>query len=170
MQRLTAGDEDGHGGLRARPAAFRAPAAELGRVAPLAEEHFGPAVVVLTYGSLADAAAALERAGGQLTATIHAQPDEHPDLAPLVAVAARVAGRVVFDGVPTGVAVTYGMQHGGPYPASSAEGTTSVGMTALRRFLRPVAFQDAPQELLPEALRDGNPLEIRRRQGTNIGS
>jgi NADP-dependent aldehyde dehydrogenase len=87
-----------------------------------------------------------------------------------VTAAVRVAGRVVFDGVPTGVAVTYGMQHGGPYPASSAEGTTSVGMTALRRFLRPVAFQDAPQDLLPEALRDGNPLGIRRRQAANKGS
>jgi acyl-CoA reductase-like NAD-dependent aldehyde dehydrogenase len=149
---------------------YRATAADLGRVAPLAEEHFGPAVVLLTYGSLPEAAAALERAGGQLTATIHAQPDEHADLAPLVTAAVRVAGRVVFDGVPTGVAVTYGMQHGGPYPASSAEGTTSVGMTALRRFLRPVAFQDAPQDLLPEALRDGNPLGIRRRQAANKGS
>jgi NADP-dependent aldehyde dehydrogenase len=164
VERLTGGDDDGDAGFRARPAAFRAPAAELGRVAALAEEHFGPAVVLLTYASPAEAAAALERAGGQLTATIHAEPGEHAGLAPLVATATRVAGRVVFDGVPTGVAVTYGMQHGGPYPASSAEGTTSVGMTALRRFLRPVAYQDAPQELLPEELRDGNPLGIRRRQ------
>jgi NADP-dependent aldehyde dehydrogenase len=55
------------------------------------------------------------------------------------------------------------MQHGGPYPASSMATTTSVGLTALRRFLRPVAFQNAPQELLPAALRDGNPLAIVRR-------
>jgi NADP-dependent aldehyde dehydrogenase len=170
VQRLTADGGDGAQGFRARPTAYRAAAGDLGRVAPLAEEHFGPAVVLLTYAALPEAAAALERAGGQLTATIHAQPDEHADLAPLVTAAVRVAGRVVFDGVPTGVAVTYGMQHGGPYPASSAEGTTSVGMTALRRFLRPVAFQDAPQDLLPEALRDGNPLGIRRRQAANKGS
>jgi acyl-CoA reductase-like NAD-dependent aldehyde dehydrogenase len=169
VERLTSDEPaaDG-GGFRVRPSAYRAPAAALGDVAALAEEHFGPAVVVLTYTSLDEAADALERAGGQLTATVHAEPAEHAELHPLVAAAARVAGRVVFDGVPTGVAVTYGMQHGGPYPASSAEGTTSVGMTALRRFLRPVAYQDAPQELLPEALRDGNPLGIPRRQDGDI--
>jgi acyl-CoA reductase-like NAD-dependent aldehyde dehydrogenase len=168
VERLTDDDDGGAAGFRARPAAYRAPAAALGDVAALAEEHFGPAVVLLTYTSLDEAAGALERAGGQLTATVHAEPAEHAALAPLVAAAARVAGRVVFDGVPTGVAVTYGMQHGGPYPASSAEGTTSVGMTAVRRFLRPVAYQDAPQELLPEALRDGNPLRIPRRQDGDI--
>ncbi|HWI73407.1 MAG TPA: hypothetical protein VNT55_15730, partial [Baekduia sp.] len=71
---------------------------------------------------------------------------------------------IVFDGVPTGVSVTWGMQHGGPYPAASDGGMhTSVGLTALRRFLRPVTYQDAPQALLPEALRDGNPLGIWRR-------
>jgi NADP-dependent aldehyde dehydrogenase len=169
VERLTSDATGADGaGFRARPAAYRAPAAALGDVAAVGEEHFGPAVVVLTYSSLDDAADALERAGGQLAVTVHAQPAEHEALAPLVAAAARVAGRVVFDGVPTGVAVTYGMQHGGPYPASSSAGTTSVGMTALRRFLRPVAFQDAPQTLLPDALRDGNPLGIPRRQDGDI--
>jgi NADP-dependent aldehyde dehydrogenase len=165
VERLTAADGSGDGaaGYHARPAAYRADVAQLGRIAALTEEHFGPAVVVLTYTSLDDAATALTHVGGQLAVTIHAEPAEHETLAPLVAAATESAGRVVFNGVPTGVAVTYGMQHGGPYPASSLSTTTSVGMTALRRFLRPVAFQDTPQSLLPAALRDDNPLNIPRR-------
>jgi acyl-CoA reductase-like NAD-dependent aldehyde dehydrogenase len=163
VTRLTEADGDGHAGFRVRPAVYRAEASDLGRVAPLAEEHFGPAVILLTYTSIGDAAAALERAGGQLTATVHAEPADHAALHPLVEAATRVAGRVVFDGVPTGVAVSWAMHHGGPYPASSDGAHTSVGMTALRRFLRPVVYQDAPESLLPPALRDGNPLGIWRR-------
>jgi NADP-dependent aldehyde dehydrogenase len=162
--RLTPGGDGAEQGFWARPAVYRAAAADLGRVDALGEEHFGPAAIVLTYTSIDEATQALLRAGGQLTATVHAQPEEHAGLAPLVDAAARVAGRIIFDGVPTGVAVTWAMHHGGPYPAASDGGMhTSVGMTALRRFLRPVAFQDAPQELLPPALRDGNPLGIWRR-------
>lgn len=162
--RLTPEGDDGTPGFHARPAVYRAAAADLGRVDAIGEEHFGPAAIVLTYTSIDEATAALLRAGGQLTATVHAQPEEHAQMAPLVEAAARVAGRVVFDGVPTGVAVTWGMHHGGPYPAASDGGAhTSVGMTAVRRFLRPVVYQDAPQELLPPALRDGNPLNIWRR-------
>jgi NADP-dependent aldehyde dehydrogenase len=166
VTRLTPADGDGDGepGFRARPVVFRARAADLGTVSALSEEHFGPAAIVLTYTSLDEAAEALLRAGGQLTATVHAEPGDHAALAPLVAAATRVAGRVLFNGVPTGVSVTWGMHHGGPYPAASDGGMhTSVGMTALRRFLRPVTYQDAPQALLPEALRDGNPLGIWRR-------
>ena len=73
------------------------------------------------------------------------------------------AGRVIFDGFPTGVAVTYGMHHGGPFPATTAPAHTSVGMTAIRRFLRPVAFQNAPAHVLPPELQDANPLGIWRR-------
>jgi hypothetical protein len=73
------------------------------------------------------------------------------------------AGRLIFDGFPTGVAVTHGMHHGGPFPATTAPAHTSVGMTAVRRFLRPVAFQNAPAHVLPPELRDENPLGIWRR-------
>jgi NADP-dependent aldehyde dehydrogenase len=151
-------------GFHARPALYRAAAADVGTVDALCEEYFGPAAIALTYTSIEEAADALIRAGGQLTATVHAQPQEHEELAPLVQAATRVAGRVVFDGVPTGVAVTWGMHHGGPYPAASDGGAhTSVGMTALRRFQRPVVYQDAPQALLPPELQDGNPMKITRR-------
>jgi NADP-dependent aldehyde dehydrogenase len=165
VTRLTPADDgDEPEGFRARPVVHRASSADLGTIEALGEEHFGPAAIVLTYTSLDQAAAALLRAGGQLTATVHAEAADHAAIAPLVDAATRVAGRIVFDGVPTGVAVTWGMHHGGPYPAASDAGMhTSVGMTALRRFLRPVTYQDAPQALLPEALRDGNPLGIWRR-------
>jgi hypothetical protein len=72
------------------------------------------------------------------------------------------AGRLIWNGFPTGVEVVYAMQHGGPYPATTAPSTTSVGMTAIKRFMRPVAFQNAPQALLPDALKDSNPLNIWR--------
>jgi NADP-dependent aldehyde dehydrogenase len=72
-------------------------------------------------------------------------------------------GRLVFDAFPTGVAVTWAMQHGGPYPATSTPDHTSVGMTSTRRFMRPVCWQDAPQDALPAPLRDANPDGIWRR-------
>jgi acyl-CoA reductase-like NAD-dependent aldehyde dehydrogenase len=164
VTRLTPAADDDQVGFHAKPVVHRARAADLGTIAPIGEEHFGPATIVLTYTSLAEATQALLRAGGQLSATVHAERADHAALRPLVQAAARVAGRVVFDGVPTGVAVSWAMTHGGPYPAASDGGRdTSVGMTAIRRFLRPVTYQDAPQELLPPALCDGNPLRIWRR-------
>jgi acyl-CoA reductase-like NAD-dependent aldehyde dehydrogenase len=165
LEKLTDSEATDRGaGFHARPALYRATADCLGMIDSVGEEHFGPVAIVLTYTSLAEAADALLRGGGQLTATVHAQPQDHQELQPLIDAATRVAGRVIFDGVPTGVSVTWGMHHGGPYPAASDGGAnTSVGMTALRRFRRPVVFQDAPQELLPAELRDGNPIRIWRR-------
>jgi NADP-dependent aldehyde dehydrogenase len=152
------GDEPG---FRHQPTAYRAAARDLEAAPELLEEHFGPVVLFLAYGSRDELLAALERVDGQLTGSLHAQPDE--DVAEIVGTLAARAGRVVFDGFPTGVAVTYGMHHGGPFPATTAPGHTSVGMTAIRRWLRPVAFQNARQALLPPELRDGNPLGIWRR-------
>ena len=75
----------------------------------------------------------------------------------------RIAGRLVFNGWPTGVAIGWAQHHGGGWPATTASVHTSVGATAIRRFLTPVAYQDAPAEVLPPELRDGNPLGIPRR-------
>ena len=155
-------DADGDGFHHA-PAAFRVRAGELAASPGVAEEIFGPAGVVVVYDSLDEIPALLEALGGQLTVTIHAADDEASALEPVVAAATRLAGRVLFGGVPTGVAVTWAMTHGGPWPATSAAGTTSVGLTAIERFQRPVTYQSAPQSLLPPALRDGNPLGIPRR-------
>ena len=86
-----------------------------------------------------------------------------PDVKTLMPVLERKAGRVLVNGWPTGVEVSHAMVHGGPFPATSDGRTTSVGTLAIRRFLRPVCYQDVPEALLPEALRPGNPLGILRR-------
>lgn len=126
----------------------------------LAEEHFGPVCVIVRtapHGELLAVAAALP---GSLTATIHCEPGE--DVSMLVDVLRERAGRILFNGFPTGVAVVAAQHHGGPYPATTAPAHTSVGTTAIRRFLRPVAWQDAPAALLPPELVEENPLGIMR--------
>jgi acyl-CoA reductase-like NAD-dependent aldehyde dehydrogenase len=118
--------------------------------ARLLEERFGPAAVVVRLAE-AEFAAAASELENQLTFTIQGEVADHVSLQPLVNVLARKAGRVVWNGFPTGVAVSPAMTHGGLYPASSTA-TTSVGLAAIDRFLRPVTFQDFPAELLPSAL------------------
>jgi NADP-dependent aldehyde dehydrogenase len=130
----------------------------------LLEECFGPAAVVVEYESPEQLLAALAAVPGSLTASLHADPAEEPDLIRTLLdhVSAR-AGRVVFDGWPTGVAVTAAQQHGGPWPATTSVLHTSVGTAAMRRFLRPVAYQNVPDGLLPPPLQDANPLGLPRR-------
>ena len=106
--------------------------------------------------------AAARRVEGQLTATIHASPEELAANADLVAVLETKAGRLVFNGFPTGVEVCHAMTHGGPYPSCSDGRSTSVGTRAAERFLRPVSFQNFPDAALPEELQEGNPLKIQR--------
>ena len=146
-------------GFRYQPAAYEAPAGEAADA--LLEEHFGPIVLLLRHGSREELLEALSRIEGQLSGSLHAEPGE--DVADVVAALSERSGRVVFNGFPTGVAVTFGMHHGGPYPATTSPLHTSVGMTAVDRFTRPIAFQDAPPEALPPELREDNPLGIRRR-------
>jgi NADP-dependent aldehyde dehydrogenase len=87
-----------------------------------------------------------------LTMTIHGE-DADPDAQSLVDLASAVAGRVIWNGYPTGVAVSASMQHGGPWPASTSPRDTSVGSAAIARFVRPVAYQSVPEWLLPAELR-----------------
>ncbi|MDR6904924.1 NADP-dependent aldehyde dehydrogenase [Agromyces sp. 3263] len=126
----------------------------------LLAECFGPATLVVEYDDVDDALAAIRTVGGSLTATVHAEPGE--DLGDILAVLTEIAGRVLFAGWPTGVAVSWAQQHGGPWPSTTSI-HTSVGVTAIRRFLRPVAYQDAPDAALPPELREDNPLRIPRR-------
>jgi NADP-dependent aldehyde dehydrogenase len=123
-------------------------AADLG--GELLEECFGPVTVLVRYQDGADAEGVLASLGGNLTATLHAEAAE-PGAAGWLARLSRVAGRVVFGGWPTGVAVAPAMTHGGPYPATTTP-TTSVGGAAIERWLRPVTFQTVPPELLPPEL------------------
>jgi NADP-dependent aldehyde dehydrogenase len=117
--------------------------------------------VVSAYASEAELDGLLDGLTGALTATVHAT--EADELASrLLDRFCRHVGRVVWNGFPTGVAVAWAMQHGGPYPAATDAAHTSVGAAAIRRWLRPVTFQDVPQALLPEELRDG-PVTVPRR-------
>ncbi|MGW4928507.1 aldehyde dehydrogenase (NADP(+)) [Agromyces sp. NPDC004153] len=126
------------------------------------QECFGPLTVLVRYRDDDDLDATLASLEGSLTASIHHAPGE--DVTALAEKLERVAGRLVFNGWPTGVAIAWAQHHGGGWPATTASVHTSVGATAIRRFLTPVAYQDAPAEVLPPELRDGNPLGIPRRE------
>ena len=106
--------------------------------------------------------AVAERLEGQLTATVHATDEDRARFSRLIAVLERKAGRLVYNGFPTGVEVCHGMIHGGPAPATSDGRSTSVGPRAITRFARLVCWQGFPDDLLPEELREGNPLGISR--------
>lgn len=114
----------------------------------LREEIFGPSCVVLRVESVERIRDVLHAVAGSLTVTVWGADTEDDDTRTVVRAAMRIAGRVLFAGVPTGVAVTGAQQHGGPWPASTRPESTSVGLAALDRFLRPVALQDAPAWLV----------------------
>ncbi len=126
----------------------------------LTAEVFGPVSVLVRYRDEAELEAALATIEGSLTATLHAEPDE--DVTDLARTLASRCGRLLFGGWPTGVAVTWSQHHGGPWPATTSQ-HTSVGATAVRRFQRPLVYQDAPEPVLPPALQEANPLGIPRR-------
>jgi NADP-dependent aldehyde dehydrogenase len=132
----------------------------------LAAEVFGPSTLVVSCRDAAEMLQIANRLGGQLTATVHGDIDDPGDVElarRLFDVLADGVGRIIWNGFPTGVAVTHAMQHGGPYPASTDSRSTSVGTAAMRRFLRPVSYQGAPAALLPEPLADENPSGRQRR-------
>ncbi|WP_372968806.1 aldehyde dehydrogenase (NADP(+)) [Microbacterium sp.] len=128
----------------------------------LSEEIFGAASLVVRYGDVAELVEAASQLEGQLTATLQLNADDNELAAALLPVLERKVGRILANGWPTGVEVGHAMVHGGPFPATSDSRTTSVGTLAIERFLRPVAYQNIPDELLPEALRDANPWHVPR--------
>lgn len=130
---------------------------------PILQECFGPTSIVVEYADGDEMLAAAETFGGNLTATVQAEDADSATLPPLLDVLRDRAGRLIYNGWPTGVAVAAAMHHGGPFPSTTASIHTSVGTTAIRRFLRPVCYQNTPQSLLPEALQDANPLGLPRR-------
>jgi NADP-dependent aldehyde dehydrogenase len=121
---------------------------------------FGPLAVLVEVADEAEmqAVCALQ---GQLTATLHAESDDGPLAAAPAAALSEKAGRVLFNGYPTGVEVCDAMVHGGPWPATTDSRGTSVGR-AIERFLRPVCLQNVPAALLPPAVQDANPLNLLR--------
>lgn len=128
----------------------------------LAEEVFGPSTILVVAASVEELRRVAASIGGHLTSTLwatHADVETHGDLADVLA---HQVGRLIVNGFPTGVEVSPAMQHGGPFPATTDPRFTSVGTAAIERFVRPVAYQDAPAALLPPELLDDNPLGIWR--------
>lgn len=129
----------------------------------LHEEIFGAASLVIRYTTTDELLDAIHRLEGQLTATLQLTAEDYPTAAPLIPALEQKVGRIIVNGWPTGVEVGHAMVHGGPFPATSDTKTTSVGTLAINRFLRPVAYQNMPQELLPTPLQDTNPWHLNRR-------
>ena len=129
----------------------------------LQTEMFGPATLVVTCSDKTQMQQALQSLHGQLTGTVIADETDLNNFQACIDTLATKVGRLIYNGVPTGVEVCYAMVHGGPYPATTDARTTSVGTDAIKRFARPFCWQDCPQEFLPDALKDGNPLNIMRR-------
>ena len=128
-------------------------------------EMFGPAALVVGYTDLDDVLDLVDLFPGQLTATVHGAEDPDPTETELVARLAEHAGRILWNDWPTGVSVTDAQQHGGPYPATTAPLTTSVGTAAVARFLRPVTFQNIPSAALPVELRDTTAEQTPTKEG-----
>ncbi|QFY07098.1 aldehyde dehydrogenase family protein [Nonomuraea phyllanthi] len=159
--RLLAEGKPGEGSWAVTPKVFTTDVSTFEEKLPrVAEECFGPASIVVTYRDVAELRSVLERLEGSLTATVHStDPDEAGEVAEVLG---RKAGRLIWNGWPTGVAVCWAMHHGGPWPSATTS-YTSVGATAIDRWLAPTAYQDWPESLLPEELKDANPLSIPRR-------
>ena len=126
------------------------------------EEIFGPYNLVVSCSSQQELRELLVKLEGQLTATLHATTADEQLAKWIVPILTEKAGRVIFGGYPTGVEVCHAMQHGGPFPSTTDSRSTSVGTGAISRFLRPVAYQDLPDYLLPEILRNKNTLNALR--------
>ena len=128
----------------------------------LAEEVFGPSSLHVSSNGKEDLIKIARGLSGHLTATIHGTDEDLREYAELIEVLEQKAGRLIFNGYPTGVEVCHSMHHGGPFPATTAPQTTSVGTAAIYRFTKPVCYQDFPQASLPDELKDENPLKIHR--------
>jgi len=129
----------------------------------LQNEVFGPTSLVVVCEDENDLKSALQLLNGQLTATVMGTADDFKKFQTCVDLLIARVGRIIYNGVPTGVEVSHAMMHGGPFPATTYSHFTSVGTEAVKRFLRPVCYQDFPHEFLPDALKDENPLHIMRK-------
>ncbi|WP_426357706.1 aldehyde dehydrogenase (NADP(+)) [Pseudocolwellia sp. HL-MZ19] len=136
----------------------------------LQHEVFGPATLVVECDDDAQFAQIASAFEGNLTATIHATDKDTYLVKQLVTLLEQKVGRIIFNGFPTGVEVCGSQQHGGPYPASSNASTTSVGIDAIHRFTRVVAYQNTPEQLLPAELQNVNPYKIVRRVNGEFSS
>ena len=148
---------------QATPQAFSVSGADFLKERSLFEEHFGPMALLVVANDEKQLLEIAEHIPGQITTSVWANLVDGLAHKELFDILEEKAGRVMINNVPTGVEVTHAMQHGGPYPATTDSRTTSVGSQAIYRFVRPVCFQNFPQELLPLELQNSNPLNIWRK-------
>lgn len=149
-------------GNRAACTIYTAPADLINEHSELTEEVFGPSSIVLTCSDVEQMYEFARSMEGQLTATIHGTDQDLAEHAELVRILERKAGRIVFNGFPTGIEVCTAIHHGGPYPATTHSHFTSIGPYAIYRFTKPVCFQNFPDAALPAELRNKNTLGIMR--------
>lgn len=149
-------------GAQGGPAVFRTDVDTFLKDDDLMEEVFGPTTLIVASDEKAELLKSAEALEGQLTATIQGTEADLAEYSDLVEILVRKAGRVIFNNFPTGVEVCHSMVHGGPYPATSDGRSTSVGTMAIYRFARPVSYQNFPDTALPDALKEANPLGIKR--------
>ena len=134
----------------------------------LHQEVFGPYSLVVKCKDLGQIEEIISHLEGQLTATFMATEAELLGNKSLVESLRQKVGRLLFNGVPTGVEVSSAMQHGGPFPASTDSRFTSVGPDSIKRFVRPASYQSFPDSLLPDELKSTNPLKIWRLVDNNF--
>lgn len=158
----SAGGEAPRGSYAGQPMIFGVNARHFIQSSELLEEVFGPAALLIECDDVDELIAVAKHVNGQLTATLHMGDDDVELARVLVPMLERKAGRLLVNGFPTGVEVTYAMVHGGPSPSTSDSRVTSVGAMAIERFLRPVCYQDFPAALLPDPLQEANPLHVWR--------
>jgi NADP-dependent aldehyde dehydrogenase len=128
----------------------------------LHKEVFGPYTLLVECDDDADLLKAVSSLDGQLTGSLFGSEQELSKYAELIISLREKVGRIIFNGMPTGVEVCASMNHGGPFPATTDARYSAVGHDAINRFSRPISYQDCPESLLPEVLKDGNPLNVHR--------
>ena len=166
---VIAGDLKNDGACLGNPVLLKTNAQTYLKNARLEEEVFGPSSLLIAYESKEHILEIAKSLTGHLTATIHGTKEELVEYQELITILERKVGRIIFNGFPTGVEVCHSMNHGGPFPATTDSRTTSVGTAAIKRFLRPVCYQNFPQEALPKALKNENDAKIWRLVDGNIG-
>ncbi|MET0238704.1 MAG: aldehyde dehydrogenase (NADP(+)) [Sphingobium sp.] len=147
---------------QAQPVLFQTDAIRFAADGRLSAEVFGSSSLLVRAASASDLPRLIDGLEGQLTIAIHMADSDRDAVAALLPLLETKAGRILVNGFGTGVEVSHAMVHGGPFPATSDGRSTSVGSMAIHRFLRPICYQDMPADLLPEPLRDGNPLGLWR--------
>ncbi|MFC3282176.1 aldehyde dehydrogenase (NADP(+)) [Litchfieldella rifensis] len=160
--RQIARGQAGDGPHQCQAALFATRGADFRADDALQAEVFGASALVVECADFDEMQRIADHLEGQLTMTLQMDSGDLDTARTLLPTLERKAGRVLANGWPTGVEVCHAMVHGGPYPATSDSHTTSVGSAAIQRFLRPVCYQNLPAGLLPEALKDGNPLGVSR--------